>query len=311
MGVHTNTEIPLPAAVSDDDGVVGLSVSPSSRTIGVTRDDVSFVCQGMSRGLRVASLTADEQTAVGATGLSRRGIRASVAEELRILIVGGIPFGVLVAGLGSRTAMFLLRITSPQTVVGVQSDDDFEIGRFTVSGTYNLLALGAAVGFVGAGVYRLVGPRLIGPMWFRCVTTGLAAGAVVGSMLVHAGGIDFRLLKPTWFAITLFVALPALFAAFIGPVVDRAADESSWTRDGRWRWMLPLVLLVMFPPTMLLLLFATAIVTALVMLKRIDLVQRVRSTMPYGLAVRAVWLSIAMLGALELMNDITEISRVV
>ncbi len=114
-----------------------------------------------------------------------------------------------------------------RVVVGLRSDDDFEIGRFTVSGTYNLLALGAAVGFVGAGAYRLVGPRLIGPMWFRRVTTGLAAGAVVGSLLVHADGIDFRLLKPTWFAITLFVALPALFATFIGPVVDRAADENT------------------------------------------------------------------------------------
>ncbi len=265
----------------------------------------------MSRSLRVASLAADEQTAVGATGPGRRGIRASVVEELRILIVGGIPFGVLVAGLGSRIAMFLLRITSPESVVGLRSDDDFEVGRFTVSGTYNLLALGAAVGFIGAGAYRLVGPRLIGPMWFRRVTTGLAAGAVVGSLLVHADGIDFRLLKPTWFAIALFVALPALFAAFIGPAVDRVADENSWTRDGRRRWMLPLVLLVMFPPMILVLPFATATVTALVMLKRIDLVQRVRSTMPYGLAVRALWLSVAMLGAFDLMNDITEISRVI
>ncbi len=67
----------------------------------------------------------------------------------------------------------------------------------------------------------------------------------------------------------------------------------------------------MFPPMILVLPFATATVTAVVMLKRIDLVQRLRSTMPYGLAVRALWLGIAMLGAFDLMNDITEISRVV
>ena len=42
-----------------------------------------------------------------------------------------------------------------------------------------------------------------------------------GSILVHADGIDYRLLKPTWFAIALFVALPALFGGLIGPVVDR------------------------------------------------------------------------------------------
>ena len=54
--------------------------------------------------------------------------------------------------------MLLLRLTSPDRVNGIRSDDDFVIGRFTLSGTYNLLMLGAAVGIVGAGVYRLVRP---------------------------------------------------------------------------------------------------------------------------------------------------------
>ena len=232
-------------------------------------------------------------------------------EELRILVVGGVPFGVLVAGVGSRVAMFLLRVTSPESVIGVQSDDDFQIGRFTVGGTYNLLAFGAAVGFVGAGAYRLVSPRLIGPSWFRRVTIGLASGAVVGSMLVHADGIDFRLLKPTWFAIALFVALPALFGTFIGPVVDRVADGESWTRSGRTRWMLPLGLLLAFPPMIFLLPFAAAIVTGLVALRSNDVVQRVQATLPYGLVVRTMWLGAAVLGAFDLANDITEISRVV
>ncbi len=265
----------------------------------------------MSRTARVAAATADEVVAAHTGGRGWRHIRASVVEELRILIVGGVPFGVLVAGVGSRLAMFVLRVTSPDSVVGLQRDDDFEIGRFTVGGTYNLLALGAAVGLVGAGAYRLVSPRLIGPNWFRRLTTGAASGAVVGSLLVHADGIDFRLLKPTWFAIALFVALPALFGAFIGPVVDRVADEDSRTRTGRQRWMLPGVLLVAFPPLLFLLPFATAVVAAFVMLRRIEVVQRVRSTMPYGLVVRALWLSVAVLGAFDLVNDITEISRVV
>lgn len=260
---------------------------------------------------RVAAPTADELTDMRAAGPDWRDIRASVVEELRILIVGGVPFGVLVAGVGSRVAMFLLRITSPESIIGVQSDDDFEIGRFTVGGTYNLLALGAAVGFVGAGAYRLVRTRLIGPTWFRRLTTGLAAGAVVGSMLVHADGIDFRLLKPTWFAIALFVALPALFGILIGPVVDRVAHDDSWTRDGRQRWMLPIVLLLAFPPMILLLPFATAVVTGFVALRRIDVVQRTRATMPFGLVVRALWLGVAVQGAFDLFNDITEISRVV
>lgn len=265
----------------------------------------------MSRKLRVASPTTDESSAAHEALPARRGLRASVVDELRILIVAGIPFGVLVAGVGSRVAMFLLRMTSPESIIGVQSDDDFEIGRFTFGGTYNLLTIGALVGFVGAAAYRVVRTRLIGPKWFRRATTGLASGAVVGSMLVHADGIDFRLLKPTWFAITLFVALPALFGTFIGPFVDRVADEGSWTRDGRRRWMLPTISLLAFPPMILVLPFTAAAVTAFVALRRIDVVQRARATKAYGLVVRAVWLSVAVLGAFALIDDITDISRVV
>ncbi|MEX2252307.1 MAG: hypothetical protein WD895_09595 [Acidimicrobiia bacterium] len=122
---------------------------------------------------------------------------------MRVLIVAGIPVGVLVAGVGSRLAMLLIRVTSPDRVVGVTSDDGFTIGEVTLGGTYNLLLLGAAVGVIGAGAYQMVAPWLIGPIWFRRLTTGLASAAVVGSMLVHADGIDFTLLKPTWLAIGL------------------------------------------------------------------------------------------------------------
>lgn len=50
-------------------------------------------------------------------------------EGMRVLIVGGIPVGVLVVGIGSRLAMLLLRVTSPDSVVGITSDDGFIIGR--------------------------------------------------------------------------------------------------------------------------------------------------------------------------------------
>ena len=81
-------------------------------------------------------------------------------EELRVLVVAGVPVGVLVIGVGSRLAMFLLRLTSPDRVNGIRSDDDFLIGRFTLGGTYNLLMLGAAVGIVAR----------------RCLPAGRAAG---------------------------------------------------------------------------------------------------------------------------------------
>lgn len=71
-------------------------------------------------------------------------LRTDTLDRLRLLIVAGITTGVLVVGVGSRLAMFALRLTSPEHVRGITSDDGFVIGRFTLSGTYNLLALGAA-----------------------------------------------------------------------------------------------------------------------------------------------------------------------
>jgi hypothetical protein len=232
-------------------------------------------------------------------------------EELRVMVVAGVPFGVLVAGVGSRIAMLLLRLTSPDRVNGIRSDDDFVIGRFTLGGTYNLLMLGAAVGIVGVGVYRLVAPWLIGPVWLRRVTTGLASGVVVGSMLVHADGVDYRLLKPTWFAISLFVALPALFGGLIGPVVDRVARPDSWTRVGRRRWALPVAALVPFPLAVLPLLIAVTVMTSMMAIDEAAPIDRLRAWRPYRVLVRAAWLGIAVLGLFVLIEDIVEIRRVV
>ena len=52
-------------------------------------------------------------------------------ELIRIAVVAGVSVGILVIGFGSRLAMFVLRVTSPAYVVGIESDDGFEIGRVT------------------------------------------------------------------------------------------------------------------------------------------------------------------------------------
>ena len=39
--------------------------------------------------------------------------------------------------------MLVLRITSPDSVHGIESDDGFTIGQVTLGGTYNLMQLGA------------------------------------------------------------------------------------------------------------------------------------------------------------------------
>lgn len=234
--------------------------------------------------------------------------RRDLGEGVRLLVVAGIPVGVVVAGLGSRLAMLLLRLTSPDAVRGVQSDDGFTIGRLTLAGTYNLLVLGAAIGIIGAAAYQWVRPWLLGPWWFRRLTIALGAGVVVGSMLLHADGIDFTVLKPTWLAIGLFIALPALFGLAIGPAVDRVERPGSWTTRGRKRWALPVVLVALFPPTLFFLAFATAVFALWLVIRQLPAVERLRVTAVYGLVVRALWLIIATLGLIALVNDITAIT---
>ena len=221
--------------------------------------------------------------------------------KLRLLIVAGIPTGVLVAGLGSRLSMFVLRLTSSDRVVGVTSDDGFEIGRFTIGGTYNLLVLGAVVGVIGAAAYRAVQPWLLGPRWFRRSTVAAASGAVVGSMLVHADGIDFRFLKPTWFAIGLFVALPALFGVSTAIAVDRVAAHPAAAGWRQWIW--PTVLVAAFPLTILVVGIAAVVLAMWVPLRR-GLASEAPLPAGVGIGVRAAWMLIAVAGLASLVGDV-------
>ncbi len=231
--------------------------------------------------------------------------RSRWKDEARILVVAGIPTGVIVVGLGSRLAMLVLRLTSPDSVRGVESDDGFIIGRFTLSGTLNLMMLGAAVGIIGAGMYRVVSRWLIGPLWFRRLTTGAAAAVVVGSMLVHKSGIDFNVLKPKWLAIGLFVLLPGVFGVAIGHVVDAVrAKAATATQTGWRRWWLPAVLVVCFPLSLPFLVVALVVLSYFVLLGELDGVRRLRAKSGYALAIRGCWLFIALLGLFALIGDI-------
>jgi hypothetical protein len=236
-----------------------------------------------------------------------RAIATGTARILRVLILAGIPTGVVVIGLGSRLAMFALRLTSSPNVVGIQSDDDFTIGRFTLSGTYNLIVLGAAVGILGAAAYQWVRPWLIGPVWFRYLTLALASGVVVGSMLVHADGVDFNLLDPMWFAVALFVMLPAIFALAIAWAVEYVERREG--PAGHRRWLLPVVLPLLVPPTIIVIGLAALIAAAWMSFRQTADVAAIARKPAVGFAMRGLWLGIAVLGAFALFGDIAELRR--
>lgn len=230
--------------------------------------------------------------------------RRRIVDGLRVIVVAGIAAGAVLVGVGSRLAMLVLRLTSPDRVHGLESDDGFTIGRVTLAGTYNLLLIGAMVGMIGAAAYLAVAPRLIGPTWFRRATTGAAAGAFGGAMLVHADGIDFTMLRPTWLAIALFITLPAVFGTFVGSVVDAVAREGSWTRRRPWSWLLPIVAVGAFPPTVALLVVSAPVFGAWVIVSQcVPVVERLRRAAAYVVVVRALWLAVALLGAAALVRD--------
>ena len=225
-------------------------------------------------------------------------------ERLRVIVLAGVTLGVVVGGVGGRVAMGVLRLTSPDTVVGLTSDDGFEIGQVTLGGTYNLLLVGAAFGVLGAALHGLVSPWLIGPRWFEHVTVALGSGAVVGSMLVHTDGVDFTVLEPAWLAIACFVAIPALFGGLVGPTMERLARRGAWSATGWRRRALPVLAIGVLPLTIFPVAAVGAVVLAWSPVRAWGLASRVHASVVLRTIVRAAWLLVAVVGLASLLGDV-------
>jgi hypothetical protein len=165
-----------------------------------------------------------------------------------IVLVGAV-LGVLVGGVGGRLAMLLLARINPE-IAGVESDDGFIMGRFTIGATINLLLAGLFLGLIGAVVYYVLRGLRFGPRWFQVLSIGGGAGVAVAAPIVHPDGVDFTLLSPLWLAIGLFVAIPFVYAVGLTLVAERLLAEGSWyQRLPRWGQYLPLAFLVVVPFT--------------------------------------------------------------
>ena len=233
------------------------------------------------------------------------GLWSTFWRYLRIVLVAGVPTGVLVGGVGSRAAMFLLRLTSDNSVRGLISDDGFTIGRFSPRDSYGLLQLGAIVGVIGALLYLAIRGWLLGPRWFRTLTIGLGCGAVVGSMLLHSSGVDFLVLSPRWLAMALFVALPAFFGMVIGPAVEFV--ERRPLPKG-WRQFVAPALALALGPSAVFALIVVAPGTFVYAAVRSVAVQAVQGPAAIRVIVRAGWLAVAVLGLAALLRDVRSIS---
>lgn len=138
----------------------------------------------------------------------------------------GAIAGAVVGGIGGRLAMLLLRFTSPDVVVGMTSDDGFEVGVVTLDTLQLVLAmamLGAINGVLYAVLRGSIPARLRLPLW-----TVLAA-TLGGANIVHDDGLDFVVLEPAALAIALFVLLPGAAAAVVVLLVERWSRVEPWS----------------------------------------------------------------------------------
>lgn len=160
--------------------------------------------------------------------------------------------GVLVNGVGGRLAMMLLARLNP-AATGVVSDDGFVMGRFDLANTLGFVAQMTLLGILGGVLALALRSLRFGPRWFRWASWVVGPGVVVGSMLVHSDGVDFRLLGPLPLTVGLFVAIPGLYALVVVRLLDWWVAPRGWPWAPGRRWLLGLVPLAATGPGMLLL----------------------------------------------------------
>lgn len=163
-------------------------------------------------------------TAVDTTTERDVGLRADLERAAQVLAkvtLAGAVSGVLAVGLLARIAMALLALLNADAA-GVTSDDGFTIGQFTLFGSLQLAASGLQLGVIGAFCYLAVRRLMVGPKWFRLLSISLGPAVVIGAILVHADGVDFRVLDPAWLAAVLFILVPGAYCAMLHVLSERA-----------------------------------------------------------------------------------------
>lgn len=163
-------------------------------------------------------------TAVDTTTERDVGLRADLARAAQLLarvtLVGALS-GVLAVGVLARLVMALLAFLNADAA-GVTSDDGFTIGQFTLYGSLQLAASGLQLGVIGVFFYLALRWLMIGPEWFRLLSISLGPAVVIGAIIVHTDGVDFRVLDPAWLAAVLFVLVPGAYCAMLHVFSERA-----------------------------------------------------------------------------------------
>ncbi len=153
---------------------------------------------------------------------TRGGAAADGLRTLAGVMAAGVLAGVLVRGLGGRLVMRILGATSSDAQ-GVRTMANQPVGEITNSGTIAVIVF---VGVLGGAIAALA--FLVVRRWLP--TTAGPAGALTGVLLLGTIGVsdamspdnkDFAILRPTWLAVTLVVALALLFGVTFSALAAR------------------------------------------------------------------------------------------
>lgn len=214
----------------------------------------------------------------------------------RFLVGAGVGalVGLVLGGIGGRLVMLVLRLASDDIVLGIESDDGFEIGRFSTS-TVFLLQVAAGLGGATGVMYVVLRSAL--PGRGRAVVWGLAAALLLGADIVDTDGIDFTALDPKPLAVASFVLLPGLAAFLIAVLVERALTLEPWSR----RWLAAALVLGALALNVALAAVAIAALAALG-LRRVPALARPVLAVA-RVAVPVLLLAVSVRGGLDLYRD--------
>lgn len=138
------------------------------------------------------------------------------------LICAGLLAGMVAgatAGLGSRLAMFVVRLVNP-SYNGVVTHASAEVGSVTAEGTLSLAIEGVFYGLPGAVLYLIVRRWLPGASLMKGATYGWFLLIVAGPIVLDGNNYEYYRYVPTRVSVTLFAALYPLYGLVVAPLTE-------------------------------------------------------------------------------------------
>ncbi len=152
---------------------------------------------------------------------------ATYLRQVAAVGCAAVVTGALVAFPGGRLVMRLLALLNPEDT-GQVTDDGFLVGRVSLGGSGQLLLAAVQISMLGAVVFLLVRPLLLGPRWLRTTTLAVGVATTVAALLVTPESFDFLVLEPRWLPIALFWLLPAVHVVVFATLAEHWLADDSW-----------------------------------------------------------------------------------